>query len=318
MQENGEQIAAFDYHVGGQIASAVHGDKTENFLWDGLALIHRGDNSFINEPYVTGGNPILSSKDGVMFNDILGTTLGIKNEKGFDAISMTAFGEPTTSQPNNSTTEIDNVGFFTGKPYIGELGYAFLFRNYRADQGKWQTKDPLGYPDGWNNLAYVNNNVLNSIDLWGALEIYVWNYRGSKEAWGHASMKLDNGTYISWWPEGQNRDSIPFVSDIYTADAIKNRTYVQDVAGEDGRTPDITITINGLDETAIQQWWNDFRSDSDNKWKTLSQNCSTTIADGLKAGNASTPWWDFWNSWNIVWTPSDIESFARAINKKLE
>mgnify|MGYP000932422544 CR=1 FL=1 len=206
----------------------------------------------------------------------------------------------------------------TGKPHIGELGYAFLFRNYRADQGKWQTKDPLGYPDGWNNLAYVNNNVLNSIDLWGALEIYVWNYRGSKEAWGHASMKLDNGTYISWWPEGQNRDSIPFVSDIYTADAIKNRTYVQDVAGEDGRTPDITITINGLDETAIQQWWNDFRSDSDNKWKTLSQNCSTTIADGLKAGNASTPWWDFWNSWNIVWTPSDIESFARAINKKLE
>ncbi|MDD2479473.1 MAG: hypothetical protein PHS31_06245 [Victivallaceae bacterium] len=168
VQENGEQIAAFDYHVGGQIASAVHGDKTENFIWDGLALIHRGDNSFINEPYVTGGNPILSSKDGVMFNDMLGTTLGVKNEKGFDAISMTAFGQPTTSQPNNSTTEIDKVGFFTGKPYIGELGYAFLFRNYRANQGKWQTKDPLGYPDGWNQFAYVNNHVTDNIDYLGA------------------------------------------------------------------------------------------------------------------------------------------------------
>ncbi len=187
VQENGQQIAAFDYHINGQIAQATHGDKTENFLWDGLSLIHRGDNSYINEPYVTGGNPILSSKDGVMFNDMLGTTLGIKNEQGFEAINMTAFGEPTTSQPNNSTTEIDKVGFFTGKPYIGELGYAFLFRNYRADQGKWQTKDTigllgnlpghdhsqnslqnrLGYPDGWNNLAYCKNRTSSAIDYSG-------------------------------------------------------------------------------------------------------------------------------------------------------
>ncbi|WP_286879712.1 hypothetical protein [Proteiniphilum sp. UBA7639] len=135
VQENGQQIAAFDYHVGGQIAQATHGDKSENFLWDCLALIHRGDNSFINEPYVTGGNPILSSKDGVMFNDMLGTTLGVAENGKFTTAPKTAFGEPTTSQPNNSTTEIDNVGFFTGKPYIGELGYAFLFRSYRTDQG---------------------------------------------------------------------------------------------------------------------------------------------------------------------------------------
>ncbi len=182
VQENGEQIAAFDYHVGGQIASAVHGDKTENFLWDGLALIHRGDNSFVNEPYVTGGNPILSSKDGVMFNDMLGNTLGIKSSDGFNTVSMTAFGEPTTSQPNNSTTEIDKVGFFTGKPFIGELGYAFLFRNYRADQGKWQTKDPLGYPDGWNNLAYLNNGVVYDIDLFGAWSLMRWLYTGDGNA----------------------------------------------------------------------------------------------------------------------------------------
>ena len=46
--------------------------------------------------------------------------------------------------------------------------------------------------------------------------------------------------------------------------------------------------------------------------------CSTTVAEALKAGNASTPWWDFWSSWNIVWTPADVEEFARAVNKKLE
>jgi len=88
---------------------------------------------------------------------------------------MTAFGE----------TE-DKEAFFTGKPAIGELGYAFLFRNYRADQGKWNSQDPialatnlptpekrnqepsigmeLGYPDGWNNLAYCNNEVVLAFD----------------------------------------------------------------------------------------------------------------------------------------------------------
>ena len=73
------------------------------------------------------------------FNDMLGSTLNI----GGKAVNMTAFGESA-----------DTNAMFTGKPYIGELGYAFLFRNYRADKGKWQTTDPLGYPDGWNNLAY--------------------------------------------------------------------------------------------------------------------------------------------------------------------
>ena len=77
IQENGRQVAAFNYHMDGQIASAMYGDKSEDFLWDGLALIHRGATNFINEPYVTGGNPILSSKDGVMFNDMLGNSLNI-------------------------------------------------------------------------------------------------------------------------------------------------------------------------------------------------------------------------------------------------
>ena len=150
--ENGRQIASFNYHNDGQIAQAVHGGKTENFLWDDLALVHRGETSFINEPYVTGGNPILSSKQGVMFNDMLGNTLNIARK----SVSMTAFGE---------TKDLDAM--FTGKPYIGELGYAFLFRNYRADKGKWLSADPLGYPDGWNNLAYVNNHVTEFIDWQG-------------------------------------------------------------------------------------------------------------------------------------------------------
>ena len=160
IQENGRQVAAFNYHMDGQIASAMYGDKSEDFLWDGLALIHRGATNFINEPYVTGGNPILSSKDGVMFNDMLGSTLNI----GGKSVNMTAFGESA-----------DTNAMYTGKPYIGELGYAFLFRNYRSDYGKWQTTDPLGYPDGWNNLAYCNNGVVEFFDKLGGQVNYTWS-----------------------------------------------------------------------------------------------------------------------------------------------
>ena len=52
---------------------------------------------------------------------------------------------------------------------IDELGYSFLFRDYNPNQGKWTTTDPLGYPDGWNNLAYVNNGVTLFVDWLGAL-----------------------------------------------------------------------------------------------------------------------------------------------------
>ena len=40
------------------IAQAIHGNKAENFLWDELALAHRGETSFINEPYVTAASRI--------------------------------------------------------------------------------------------------------------------------------------------------------------------------------------------------------------------------------------------------------------------
>ena len=55
-------------------------------------------------------------------------------------------------------------------PKVEGLGYAFLFRNYRPELAKWQSSDPLGYPDGWNNLAYVNNHVTSSIDWQGCAE----------------------------------------------------------------------------------------------------------------------------------------------------
>lgn len=157
--EGGRKLSSFTYHIDGQLAARVSIESSETFHWDGLALIQRNSTSYVNEPAVTGGNPILAD-DKILFNDMLGTTLGVKDGDKVTQNNLTAFGESLSASPMQDS-------FFTGKPHVGELGYAFLFRNYRADQGKWQTADPLGYPDGWNNLAYVNNKVLCNIDYLG-------------------------------------------------------------------------------------------------------------------------------------------------------
>jgi len=128
----GERKYTYDYHVDGQLAKADYGNgKTEEFLWDGLALIRRGDEQFVNEPHIGGGNPVASSNGTAYFNDILGTTVGAKTKgRKYAATLPTAFGE-------------GDAAFFTGKPLVSGLGRVFLFRNYRPDLAKWQTADPL-------------------------------------------------------------------------------------------------------------------------------------------------------------------------------
>ena len=142
-----------------------------------------------NEPHVGGGNPVASSKGTSYFNDALGTTVGSKSNGKYSAAALTAFGERldnvgSTSPAIRSLGE----GWFTGKPYVEGLGHAFLMRNYRAGLAKWQTADPMGYPDGWNQLAYCGNGVTDAVDLWGGEQTSVDPRAGkwtASDFWGY-------------------------------------------------------------------------------------------------------------------------------------
>ncbi|MGN0847461.1 MAG: hypothetical protein ACI4RA_08780 [Kiritimatiellia bacterium] len=159
----GGKTFTYAYHVDGQLARADYGDgRSEDFAWDGLALVGRGDARFVNEPHVGGGNPVVSSAGATYLNDLLGTTVGFRKGRAYSAAALTAFGEPIDGSSAASSD------FFTGKPQVAGLGRVFLFRNYRADLAKWQTADPLGYPDGWNQLAYCGNGVTGVVDFMGA------------------------------------------------------------------------------------------------------------------------------------------------------
>ena len=178
---------------------------------------------------------------------------------------------------------------------------------------RYLSSDPIGQAGGLNTYAYVYNNPLRYIDPSGLLTVNIWKYRGSTEAWGHASITLDNNRYISWWPGSNRRGPLKYF-DIYTATAIPKQTYVDDVHLE-GQAPDYRIRIEGLDEAAIEQWWDDFLQS--HEWKTLSQNCSTTGADALKAGGAAK-YANWWRLHNIVWTPNDVKALTESINRSLK
>ena len=159
VKENGVEVASFTYHMDGQIATAKANGRQENFLWDNLALISRNETEYVNEPYVTGGNPILADGD-VLFNDLLGTTIGIRSGKEYRETGMTAFGETD-----------EKAAMFTGKPYIGELGYAFLFRNYRPVSASGRPAIPPAILTAGIIFPSVNNGVTTSSDFLGA-DIY--------------------------------------------------------------------------------------------------------------------------------------------------
>jgi len=131
-------------------------------------------------------------------------------------------------------------------------------------------------------------------------------------------MTLQDGTHISWWPSGVGRVAMPFLPNVYSAPANDPQTFADDVTLE-GQQPDKNIVITSLNEAKIKTWWIAFKPT--HLWKTLSQNCSTTVADGLKAGDASSSHsiWGFvrlqWSSHDIVWTPSKVEAYANAINQ---
>ena len=90
------------------------------------------------------------------------------------AFALSAFGESLPPDTSNLQLKTHNSQtFYTGKPRVPGLGHAFLFRNYRASLARWQTADPLGYPDGWNRLAYCEGDSLNFVDYGGAHRVPV-------------------------------------------------------------------------------------------------------------------------------------------------
>jgi hypothetical protein len=154
--------------------------------------------------------------------------------------------------------------------------------------------------------------------------VFIWDYRGKGVAWGHASIKIDGGdppgeVYISYWPQAAGRERSKISNNLYCVVPIRLRTYDDDVQGENNHTPNHQIQLDGLNETAMKTWWVGVTGDLKAQWCTLSNNCSTTVANALYNGGGddiADDWW--WTTHTIVWKPDKVLAYALAIRYGLQ
>ena len=117
------------------------------------------------------------------------------------------------------------------------------------------------------------------------LTVYIWDFLGKKRAWGHASMQVGLN-YISWW-----RDTTVEPPKSWSSHPIRDRRFADDVSDEESQ-PNHRISINGLDEEAITDWWQSFGLMRKGvryfgpllPWDALKLNCSTVVATALRIG----------------------------------
>jgi hypothetical protein len=178
--------------------------------------------------------------------------------------------------------------------------------------------------------------------------VYNWDHvrGGDGAAWGHSSLQVEGGPYISWWPSYDdrreylaNRDTSPKMAaflrkvigtdNIYKVKHRCNGDYQADVRDEHRGADMVCEIANGvLDTTAIAKWWRGYAYERAS-YHSLKKNCSTTVIRALRAGGsdkhlsiknlgskAKLPTIDFFSK-QTGWEPTDIIAYLKLLNKAL-
>lgn len=146
-----------------------------------------------------------------------------------------------------------------------------------------------------------------------ALTVYIWLASGLY-SFGHTSLKLGDGTYISTWP-GRDNTLKMVKSDSGNTKKLcldENVKSLEEDLKFTGRNFDRSYTLQELDEGAILEWWTHFHK----RWDLIWQNCCRTIIQGLRAGGSDQllPWPTKTKYWlKVFWTPDDVEAYCLAL-----
>ncbi len=101
----------------------------------------------------------------------------IHDHNGNVTVLLNTSGEPVESYRYSAFGEREAFNYqpipvnpwcFASKRLDPETGFVYFGRRYYAPEiGRWLTPDPIGYQDGPNLYAYLHNNPLLAIDLYG-------------------------------------------------------------------------------------------------------------------------------------------------------
>ena len=143
--------------------------------------------------------------------------------------------------------------------------------------------------------------------------VYVW--RPGVDIYGHASLQLENGTYISWWPRAKEdrKAKVQGTSLAMLGDRPAAKLTYKEDEGEEGKRPEERIQLprGALKEGKIWSWWSSYKA----MYNVATNNCATVVYRALCEGGASVPMTTkVWAS--IIpgpWTPVNVGQYAREI-----
>ncbi|HBB89106.1 MAG TPA: hypothetical protein DC047_15985 [Blastocatellia bacterium] len=232
-------------------------------------------------------------------SDHLGSTRALTNDDGevVEEIAYDSFGNSTGSALTRYT--------YTGREFDRDTHlYYYRARFYDPHIGRFISEDPIRFHGGINWYDYGANDPINSIDPLGWAKFFFWQAHGASK-FGHVSLLLDDGTYISYWPGCRfPKDALPYLNDC----PARAADYDKDVAGEAGMKP-LKIQIDDLDEAAIKRWWNDGKGHGD--FGDLN-NCSDIVSEALRVGGLPV------RRTTLATTPSDVkEEIERLLQQRL-
>jgi RHS repeat-associated protein len=264
--------------LGRRIQRTPSSGISTNFVYDGQDVVKDINSDGTTVEYLNGpgiDNKIRqkgSSNSTTYYfsQDHLGSTTALTGTTGklVERITYDGYG--------NSVGSTRTRYGYTGRERDSLTGLMYYrARWYDAQLGRFISEDPIRFSGAINWYDYVGNSPLNWIDPLGWAKFYYWQAHGASK-FGHVSLLLDDGTYISYWPGCRfPKDAVPYINDCPArkADYDKDRE-------EEGVDPE-KIQIDGLDEAAIKRWWNDGKGHGD--FGDLN-NCSDIVSEALRVG----------------------------------
>ena len=191
------------YDARGMLVAKERADGSlEKWVWDGLALVARGDRRFVNEPHVSGGVPVLEyRRDGAVFaheNDYLGNTLARHRLDAGNAatehLATTFFGEKRWASADPAGfPDGPNNHYYAPVPTVGldPLGlktvlWVFVGRNGKDQNGNWDLE--ASYEDGSINRYFGDefNSLADKMEYEDQVSIPSPEYLSDEDSFGYA------------------------------------------------------------------------------------------------------------------------------------
>lgn len=163
---------SYEYSSGLRRKKVVSGEAT-GFVWDGMNLLQETNTfsgtkaHYTDSPGIWGGLTSQRSAGSSQFFgfDMQGNTRLLAGENGGvnERHDYSAFGEQASTLPAGSTSFLfgGKVGYYSDarqRLYVRA-------RHYAPSQGRWMSKDPIGFAGlDWNLYRYVDNNPHNGAD----------------------------------------------------------------------------------------------------------------------------------------------------------